>query len=133
MSEFRHFRTSGKAHASPEAAINELTQAMSPYAGKRIFLRTVPQLISEVDFETKATHYTVVCRWSVEVSELERQNAQNGIFLPELGATSEERERAINAALSPRGGWTAKSLRKWGVSWPPPKGWRKALIRGEQP
>lgn len=25
------------------------------------------------------------------------------------------------------GGWTKAMLRHWGVSWPPPKGWKKAL------
>jgi hypothetical protein len=27
-------------------------------------------------------------------------------------------------------GFTAKQLGKWGVPWPPPAGWKKALIRG---
>ena len=26
---------------------------------------------------------------------------------------------------------TARQLRRWGVQWPPPKGWRKALLAGE--
>lgn len=25
------------------------------------------------------------------------------------------------------GGWTKAQLQKWGVPWPPPKGWRKKL------
>ena len=37
----------------------------------------------------------------------------------------------IEAGRSPKGGWKAKQLRKWGVPWPPPKGWRKKLLRGE--
>ena len=36
----------------------------------------------------------------------------------------------IEAAKSPRGGFTRKTLAAWGVPWPPPKGWRKALIEG---
>lgn len=41
--------------------------------------------------------------------------------------TVEEIERGRSQA----GGWTAKTLRKWGVPWPPPKGWRKALLAGK--
>jgi len=37
----------------------------------------------------------------------------------------------IEAGRSPRGGWKAKQLAKWGVPWPPPKGWRKALLAGQ--
>lgn len=40
--------------------------------------------------------------------------------------TSEE----IDAARTPGGGWTKKQLAAWGVGWPPPKGWRKALLAG---
>jgi hypothetical protein len=36
----------------------------------------------------------------------------------------------IEAAKSPRGGFTRKTLAAWGVPWPPVKGWRKALIEG---
>lgn len=44
-----------------------------------------------------------------------------------LKLTNEE----IEAARSPRGGWTRATLAKWGVPWPPPGGWRRALINGE--
>ncbi|SDH08192.1 hypothetical protein SAMN04487974_12023 [Pelagibacterium luteolum] len=37
----------------------------------------------------------------------------------------------IEAGRSPKGGWTAKTLRGWGVPWPPPKGWRRKLLKGE--
>ena len=33
----------------------------------------------------------------------------------------------IEAARSPKGGWTKKQLAEWGVPWPPPKGWRRRL------
>lgn len=33
----------------------------------------------------------------------------------------------IEAAKTANGGWTREQLAAWGVSWPPPKGWRKAL------
>jgi hypothetical protein len=37
----------------------------------------------------------------------------------------------IDAAKSEKGGWTRETLAKWGVPWPAPKGWRRALIAGE--
>lgn len=37
-------------------------------------------------------------------------------------------EQEINAAKTPRGGWTRAQLAAWGVSWPPRKGWRKKLL-----
>lgn len=37
----------------------------------------------------------------------------------------------IDAARSPRGGWTRATLARWNVPWPPPAGWRQALLRGE--
>ena len=33
----------------------------------------------------------------------------------------------ITAAKSPKGGWTKAQLAAWGISWPPPKGWRERL------
>lgn len=44
-----------------------------------------------------------------------------------LWLTAEE----IDAAKSPRGGWTAATLRQWGIPWPAPKGWRQALLNGD--
>jgi hypothetical protein len=35
--------------------------------------------------------------------------------------------KEVLAAQSPGGGWDRATLSKWGVSWPPPKGWRKEL------
>lgn len=34
----------------------------------------------------------------------------------------------IDAAKSPNGGWSRETLALWGVPWPPPKGWKAALI-----
>jgi hypothetical protein len=34
----------------------------------------------------------------------------------------------VEAAKTPNGGWTREQLSKWGVPWPPPKGWRKKLL-----
>lgn len=33
----------------------------------------------------------------------------------------------IEAARTPNGGWTKETLKSWGVSWPPKKGWREKL------
>jgi hypothetical protein len=40
-------------------------------------------------------------------------------------------EADLEAAKSPKGGWTAKTLAAWGVPWPAPHGWKKALLKGE--
>ncbi len=37
----------------------------------------------------------------------------------------------IDAKRSKAGGWTKETLAGWGISWPPPFGWRQALIKGE--
>jgi hypothetical protein len=34
----------------------------------------------------------------------------------------------VEAARTPAGGWTRAQLAEWGVSWPPPKGWRRRLL-----
>ena len=39
----------------------------------------------------------------------------------------------IEACMTPRGGFTREQLAKWGVPWPPPKGWRKNLTRKAEP
>lgn len=39
-------------------------------------------------------------------------------------------EEEIEAGRSERGGWTKETLAKWGVSWPPPRGWKRALTEG---
>lgn len=33
------------------------------------------------------------------------------------------------SARTPQGGWTREQLAEWGIPWPPPKGWRIALLR----
>jgi hypothetical protein len=37
----------------------------------------------------------------------------------------------IEKAKTKNGGWTAKTLKAWGIGWPPPKGWKQALIAGK--
>jgi hypothetical protein len=39
-------------------------------------------------------------------------------------------EAELEAAKTPKGGWSAKTLAGWGVSWPPPHGWKEALLKG---
>jgi hypothetical protein len=34
--------------------------------------------------------------------------------------------------MAPAGGWTRAQLAEWGVPWPPPKGWKQALIERER-
>jgi transcriptional regulator with XRE-family HTH domain len=41
-------------------------------------------------------------------------------------------ELEIEAERTAKGGWTRATLAKWGVPWPPPKGWRRALIEGQR-
>lgn len=36
----------------------------------------------------------------------------------------------IEAAKTPKGGWTKAQLAAWGVSWPPEKGWRQRVTTG---
>lgn len=43
------------------------------------------------------------------------------------GGTVPVTEDLIEAARSPRGGWTRAGLALLGVPWPPPKGWRRRL------
>jgi hypothetical protein len=36
----------------------------------------------------------------------------------------------IEAGRSPSGGFNKATLAGWGIPWPPPKGWKEALIAG---
>jgi hypothetical protein len=44
-------------------------------------------------------------------------------YVPSAVLTDADIERGKSA----RGGFTRKQLARWGVSWPPPKGWRRKL------
>jgi hypothetical protein len=59
---------------------------------------------------------------------------------PQTGVLADGRSRIgmvrvtaaeIDAAKTERGGWSQATLAKWGVPWPPPRGWRAALIEGK--
>ncbi|UIY28739.1 hypothetical protein LZK73_18610 [Neorhizobium galegae] len=43
------------------------------------------------------------------------------------GITAAVSPQAIEAAMTPKGGWKAAQLAQWGISWPPPTGWRRKL------
>ena len=47
----------------------------------------------------------------------------------EAVAASKPTANEIRVAQTPAGGWTKIQLAAWGVPWPPPSGWRKALER----
>lgn len=46
---------------------------------------------------------------------------------PEGFKTSVPSPLEVRKARTKRGGWTRATLAKWGIPWPPPKGWRRAL------
>lgn len=58
---------------------------------------------------------SVVTNWS----ELERIRRERAIA------------KKIEAGRTARGGFTKAQLAVWGVPWPPPKGWKRRLERGE--
>jgi hypothetical protein len=35
----------------------------------------------------------------------------------------------IEASKTPAGAWKRETLAEWGVPWPPPKGWKKAITQ----
>ena len=39
----------------------------------------------------------------------------------------------IEAAKTEKGGWTKETLAGWGISWPPPRGWKDKLMEGFEP
>lgn len=34
---------------------------------------------------------------------------------------------AIDSKATPKGGYTKKQLAEWGISWPPPRGWKRKI------
>lgn len=53
--------------------------------------------------------------------------AQRAVNLDQIttSVTLEE----IEAGKTPAGGWTKEQLARWGVPWPPPRGWKERLAR----
>ncbi|WP_146033041.1 hypothetical protein [Arthrobacter sp. AFG20] len=39
----------------------------------------------------------------------------------------------IEAGTTAKGGYSREQLAAWGVPWPPPKGWKEALLSNENP
>lgn len=37
--------------------------------------------------------------------------------------------REVDDGRTAKGGWTAATLRQWGVPWPPPSGWQAVLLK----
>jgi len=35
----------------------------------------------------------------------------------------------IYAKQTSRGGWLKEDLQRWGIAWPPPKGWKNKLVK----
>jgi hypothetical protein len=58
-------------------------------------------------------------RWKDDLLRGHRRSAIN-----QIPPTVEQ----IEAKRTPQGGWTRETLRQWGVSWPPQKGWKQKLI-----
>lgn len=38
----------------------------------------------------------------------------------------------IYAKQTSRGGWLKEDLQRWGIGWPPPKGWKNRLVKQAQ-
>jgi hypothetical protein len=60
-----------------------------------------------------------------QTAKAERETAALEELYARLKAEIEEE---IVAEKTERGGWTRESLAKWGVAWPPLKGWKRKLI-----
>jgi hypothetical protein len=54
--------------------------------------------------------------------------ARAGAIAPKWRLTAADIERG----KSPKGGWTREILAAWGVSWPPPKGWKDELLKANR-
>jgi hypothetical protein len=77
-------------------------------------------------------------RWAAAAIEISQQAkaarrtpeqaAELAAILAKLPRVSTEE---IEAGRSPAGGFTRKQLAAWSVPWPPPAGWLRALLRGE--
>lgn len=55
-----------------------------------------------------------------------RRTGKPAIAVDKITAAVSEAD--IIAAMTPKGGWKAKTLAGWGIAWPPPHGWRRKLV-----
>jgi hypothetical protein len=64
-----------------------------------------------------------------------RQEAKSAQRTPEqaaiLAALPRVSREEVEAGRSPAGGFTRAQLARWGVPWPPPSGWLRALLHEE--
>jgi hypothetical protein len=78
----------------------------------------------------RSVHKTRFAEAAIVLSQRDkeaRRTPEQAAILAGLPRLSEEQ---IEAGRSPKGGWTREQLARWGVPWPPPPGWRQALLRG---
>lgn len=61
-------------------------------------------------------------------SKSERKPSKKVKRSPLEKITAAVSDEEIEAAMTPKGGWKAVTLAGWGISWPPPTGWRRRLV-----
>lgn len=113
--------------AAEKRSLNSVIVAMLNVEAREVIRQIVRE---ELRSCSAFGHQAGVAREGAQTSQTAavggRATAAGGSPVP-LKLTEEE----LEAARSPRGGWTARTLAGWGVPWPAPRGWRKALLRGE--
>jgi hypothetical protein len=65
--------------------------------------------------------------WRAKITKPESVPEPDLSMIPENTVTYAD----IEAARSPAGGFTRATLAKWGVPWPPPRGWREHITRDD--
>lgn len=73
-----------------------------------------------------------VTRLRVGLERLEKAEGRQGWWGEELCPEFElMNPTPIDNLKTPAGGWTKATLAKLGISWPPPKGWKKRLEKSK--
>ena len=78
------------------------------------------------------------CHSTTVIMEM-AEDCSIGLRCKDCGAFSSKESKSgmteaeIEAGKSPKGGFTRQQLAEWGVPWPTPKGWKKALMEGRDP
>ena len=72
-----------------------------------------------------------LCSTAIKVRRQDKAARRTAAEEAVLAALPRRTEAEIEAARSPRGGFSRAGLEQLGVPWPPPAGWRQALLRGE--
>jgi hypothetical protein len=82
------------------------------------------------------TEYVAAQRWA-RMREAETERRREAKRARQREAASRQARQArralvadliIEAGKTPRGAWTDPQLGRWGITWPPPKGWRRELV-----